>query len=142
MARSSSARTLGLVASVVVSALIAASCSRGPSSYSDSVRRNFMTGCQVVLAGGSDNVGSIASAAIAHDPAAAQHRSTCSCVYAAVSSGIPFKDFEALQAKVRRGQSLAADPSEPARKLRDYYSSCSSSASSDAPSRPTQGSQP
>jgi hypothetical protein len=128
--------TLALLA---LSALLVGCGHRDPSSYGDTVEHNFVQGCQVVFAGGVDNANdSAVSAAIKKDPQADAHRKTCQCVYDNVShksTGIPFKDFKALQDQVRDRKSLASIVSGPnsdanlkkyAGQLRDTYNRCAS----------------
>lgn len=130
-------------------AIVIASCgSRDPSSYNRAVGREFVSGCQVILAGSPDNANdSAVNKAISGDPDARRHRATCQCVYSAVSdkqTGIPFKDFKALQDAVRRGSSLASiasaapstqpDLARYARQLRDDFETCART-----PPRPSEG---
>lgn len=129
--------TLALLA---LSTLLVGCGHRDPSHYGDTVERNFLQGCEVIFAGGVDNANdSAVSAAIQRDPQAKAHHDLCQCVYAAVSAkntGIPFKDFKALQDAVRDRKSLASIASTPnsdanlqksAVQLRDTYNRCAAS---------------
>lgn len=136
-------KILRIAVPLLALAIVAASCGRrGPSSYNATVERDFVRGCQAVLAGGADNANdSAVSEAIRRAPMAEEHRQLCRCVYSSVSdehSGIPFKDFAALQEAVRNQRSLASIAStaassddklvRAAQRLRDTFNRCAGSA--------------
>ncbi|MBS1847231.1 MAG: hypothetical protein JST73_03050 [Actinobacteria bacterium] len=93
---------------VVLAALIVVSSAcvnhRDPTSYSDSVRKNFVTGC----------TDGFKTSTNGRDADAAAHAKLCGCIYAEMtkkSTGIPFEQFKKAQDAIR------ANPTKPSNSL-------------------------
>lgn len=92
---------LALLLTVLTTACVS---QKDPTAYSDSVRKNFVTGC---VAGYAPRSGG-------KDSEAAQHRSLCGCIYSQMTDktgGITFDEFKAAQSAIRK------NPKDPANKL-------------------------
>lgn len=99
-------RVAALAAALGLVAVLSSACvgQRDPTGYSDSVRKDFVTGC---LAG-------FAPIDKGKDPELAAHRTLCGCIYdqmSAENTGIPFDKFKDAQSAIRK------DPTNPANKL-------------------------
>ncbi len=102
-ARGLAALVLALFALVALSACTG---QRDPTSYSDSVKENFVEGCRRGLS---------PTGVAATDPEAAASKRSCECLIGKLSAdadkgGVPFKQFAAAQSKIR--DDPAANPIE------------------------------
>lgn len=87
--------------------LTLAGCSRTPTTYTSSVKTNFVKGCEQ---GGLSN-------------------STCTCTYGKIEASIPFKEFKNVQSKLQQDPKPLDQINEWGKKMLDLRTQCEGQAS-------------
>jgi hypothetical protein len=91
----------------VVLALTLAGCSRTPTTYTSSVKNDFVKGCE--QNGLSTSV--------------------CTCTYGKIEQNIPFKEFSTVQSKLRESPKPLDQINETGKKMLDFRTQCEQQSS-------------